>query len=124
MRREKGKTPIIFKSTLKVSKMAPLMAPFSRFALATLSAQSNGRKTKHTRRYYMAEALNSPEVIGPVGNNPFSNMQQRFGRLPPKNKIALLVGVPLLIAMLVSMLMSGDRRRAGDGAARRTGLLG
>ncbi len=81
------------------------MGPFSRFALATLSAQSKGRKTKHTRRYYMAEALNSPEVIGPVGNNPFSNMQQRFGRLPPKNKIALLVGVPLLIAMLVSMLM-------------------
>jgi flagellar M-ring protein FliF len=53
----------------------------------------------------MADALSSPEVIGPVGNNPFSTMQQRFARLPPKNKIAILVGVPLLIAMLVSMLM-------------------
>ena len=53
----------------------------------------------------MAEVLSSPEVIGPVGNNPITNMQQRFARLPQKNKIGILVGVPLLIAMLASLLM-------------------
>lgn len=53
----------------------------------------------------MAEVLGSPEVIGPVGNNPITNMQQRFAKLPQKNKIGILVGVPLLIAMLASLLM-------------------
>ncbi|HEX4880526.1 MAG TPA: flagellar basal-body MS-ring/collar protein FliF [Limnobacter sp.] len=53
----------------------------------------------------MAETLTSPEVVGPTGNNPIANMQQRFSQLPQKNKIAILVGVPLLIAMIVSMLM-------------------
>lgn len=53
----------------------------------------------------MAEVLNSPEVIGPVGNNPITNMQQRFARLPQKNKMGILIGVPLLIAVLASLLM-------------------
>lgn len=53
----------------------------------------------------MAEALGSPEVIGPVGNNPITNMQQRFARLPQKNKMGILIGVPLLIAVLASLLM-------------------
>lgn len=53
----------------------------------------------------MAEALGSPEVIGPVGNNPITNMQQRFAKLPQKNKMGILVGVPLLIAVLASLLM-------------------
>ena len=53
----------------------------------------------------MAEALSSPEVIGPVGNNPFANMQQRFSKLPQKNKMGILVGVPILIAVLVSLMM-------------------
>ncbi|HEX4917606.1 MAG TPA: flagellar basal-body MS-ring/collar protein FliF [Limnobacter sp.] len=53
----------------------------------------------------MAETLTSPEVVGPSGNNPIANMQQRFSQLPQKNKMAILVGVPLLIAMIVSMLM-------------------
>ena len=53
----------------------------------------------------MAEVLSSPEVIGPIGNNPITNMQQRFARLPQKNKMGILVGIPLLIAMLASMLM-------------------
>jgi len=53
----------------------------------------------------MAEALSSPEVIGPVGNNPFANMQQRFSRLPQKNRMGILVGVPILIAVLVSLMM-------------------
>jgi len=53
----------------------------------------------------MAEALGSPEVIGPVGNNPITNMQQRFAKLPQKNKMGILIGVPLLIAVIVSLLM-------------------
>jgi flagellar M-ring protein FliF len=53
----------------------------------------------------MAEALGSPEVIGPVGNNPITNMQQRFAKLPQKNKMGILVGVPILIAVLASLLM-------------------
>lgn len=53
----------------------------------------------------MAEVLGSPEVIGPVGNNPITNMQQRFAKLPQKNKMGILVGIPLLIAMLASLLM-------------------
>lgn len=53
----------------------------------------------------MAEALSSPEVVGPVGNNPIANMQQRFSKLPQKNKMGILIGVPLLIAVLASMLM-------------------
>lgn len=53
----------------------------------------------------MAEVLSSPEVIGPIGNNPITNMQQRFARLPQKNKVGILVGIPLLIAMLASLLM-------------------
>jgi flagellar M-ring protein FliF len=53
----------------------------------------------------MAEALSSSEVINPVGNNPIANMQQRFSNLPQKNKIGILVGVPLLIAVLTSLLM-------------------
>jgi hypothetical protein len=39
MRELKGETPIIFKTTLKVSKMEPLMGPFSRFASGTQWAQ-------------------------------------------------------------------------------------
>lgn len=53
----------------------------------------------------MAEVLGSPEVIGPVGNNPITNMQQRFAKLPQKNKMGILVGVPILIAVLASLLM-------------------
>ena len=53
----------------------------------------------------MAEVLSSPEVIGPIGNNPITNMQQRFSRLPQKNKIGIMVGVPMLIAVLASLLM-------------------
>ncbi|MEQ9108375.1 MAG: flagellar basal-body MS-ring/collar protein FliF [Limnobacter sp.] len=53
----------------------------------------------------MAEALGSPEVIGPIGNNPITNMQQRFARLPQKNKMGILIGIPLLIAVLASLLM-------------------
>lgn len=53
----------------------------------------------------MAEVLSSPEVIGPVGNNPITNMQQRFAKLPQKNKMGILVGVPILIAVLASLLM-------------------
>ena len=41
----------------------------------------------------MAEALSSPEVVGPVGNNPITNMQQRFATLPQKNKMGILIGV-------------------------------
>ena len=53
----------------------------------------------------MAEVLSSPEVIGPVGNNPITNMQQRFAKLPQKNKMGILIGVPLLIAVVASLLM-------------------
>jgi flagellar M-ring protein FliF len=53
----------------------------------------------------MAEVLSSPEVIGPVGNNPITNMQQRFAKLPQKNKMGILIGVPLLIAVIASLLM-------------------
>ena len=53
----------------------------------------------------MAEALNSPEVVGPIGNNPITNMQQRFKQLPQKNKLGILIGIPLLIAVLASLLM-------------------
>ena len=48
----------------------------------------------------MAEVLSSPEVIGPVGNNPITNMQQRFAKLPQKNKMGILIGVPLLIVVI------------------------
>ncbi|MCQ8897755.1 flagellar M-ring protein FliF [Limnobacter humi] len=55
----------------------------------------------------MAETLNSPDVIGAAstGNNPIANFQARFAQLPQKNRIAILAGVPLLIALLVSLMM-------------------
>lgn len=54
----------------------------------------------------MAEASTSTEVIEPpTGNNPIANMQQRFATLPQKNKIGILMGVPMLIAVLVSLMM-------------------
>lgn len=43
--------------------------------------------------------------IAATGTQPFSNPLARFASLPPKNKIAILVGVPFLIALLGSMLM-------------------
>ena len=55
----------------------------------------------------MAETPSNTEAMGGIssGNDAFSNMQQRFASLPQKNKIAMLVGIPLLIATLVSLLM-------------------
>lgn len=53
----------------------------------------------------MAEVLTAPEVLEPTGNNPISNVQQRFAKLPQKNKIGIMVGVPVLIAILASMFM-------------------
>ena len=53
----------------------------------------------------MAEAFNSPEVIGPASNNPITNIQQRFSQLPQKSKVGILIGVPLVIAVLASLLM-------------------
>lgn len=55
----------------------------------------------------MAEALSSPEGMNPAsgGTGPLSNIQRRFALLPQKNKIAIMVGIPLLIATLVSLFM-------------------
>lgn len=55
----------------------------------------------------MAETISSPAIAGTgaQGGNPIANVQQRFTQLPQKNKIAIMVGVPLLIAVLASLFM-------------------
>jgi len=52
----------------------------------------------------MADAL-SADTLGATSNNPLANFQRRFSQLPQKNKIGILVGVPLVIALLASLLM-------------------
>lgn len=49
------------------------------------------------------------ETIGTMNaadaGNPFGNLAARFKRLPQKNKIGIMVGVPFLIAVLTSLFM-------------------
>lgn len=53
----------------------------------------------------MSETLSNTDAITAPAGNPVAQFQQRFAQLPQKNKIAILLGVPLLIAFIVSGML-------------------